>query len=364
VFGDESKEKNYAGEVEPVAAGRTVCYHKLKQALRNRPAFVLIKVRYNFRLMRYTALLWILLPFFAATQQPVEKFYDINWHESDAAHARYFSVVTQTESGFLRQDFFLPSQKLQMSGVYKDAECKISNGPFRYFYANGMPQSVGRYVNNKKEGNWLSFHPNGSMADSAHYREGNPVGIVLKWHPNGYVSDSLNYSAANVVKVGWFDNGQLSEAGRFDLSGKMIGKWKFFHKNGQLSAEEVYEQGHIVSHSYFTEKGEPVPEASDTTSNPVFKKGVNDWLNFLNRNLYWPIGYKLANTDIVQIRVEFTIGEDGSVSDILLACPFDPVFDDIVVKALKSSPKWHPAVSHNRNVSFRQRQLVGFRQTD
>ena len=78
--------------------------------------------------------------------QKTEKFYDYNWKECEPAMARFYSTIEKTDSGYLHNDYFIHEKKLQMQGLYEDADAKVKNGIFYFYHPNGVLQTVGRYV--------------------------------------------------------------------------------------------------------------------------------------------------------------------------------------------------------------------------
>ena len=298
-----------------------------------------------------------------ADAQTIEKFYDFAWRPCEAGSARFYSQMELKDSGWVRRDYYLPARNLQMVGLFKDSSGQVKNGSFFFFHPNKALSSTGRYSNNKKDGIWISWHDNGYMKDSINYEEGEETGTALRWHDNGYLEDSVKHNAdGTAVSVSWFDNGELSSAGRLNMLGAYNGKWQFFHRNGQLSSDEIYNNGQLVSKKYYTETG--VPQADTSSGNPqaTFPGGVEKWTKYLDKNLYWPPRFQLVNGDKAVIRVEFTVDETGTVKNIYLSVPFEPAFNDILIRTLRNSPKWIPAVSHNRKVAFVHRQQITFAQ--
>lgn len=320
-----------------------------------------------FRYMKKSVLLRITLFVFTATPyightQKIEKFFDYSWKESTPGRARFFGILQPTDSGWVRKDYYLPKRTLQMKGLYKDSACNIKHGYFTFVHPNGVPESMGLYNDNKKEGLWLSYYPNGFMKDSTVYDYGEITGISIHWHNNGYVSDSTSYTANGAVKVSWFDNGSVSSAGRLDLFNRYTGKWKFFHHNSNISAEELYDNGRLVDKRYFTEDGTPMADTTDRTRPAEFTGGVSAWLKYMEKHLYWPNNYHLENGNQAELGVQFSIDENGVVKNIHLFAPFEAVFNDIVIRTLQGSPKWLPSISHNRKVSYEHKQTVNFTQ--
>lgn len=300
------------------------------------------------------------------TAQTIQKYYDFNWKETDIAHARFFAVIKYTDSGWVRNDFFLnEKQSTQMMGKYADSGSKIKNGFFYYFYPDGNIKQVGKYLNDKKEGLWLSFHQNGMMSDSSEYKYGGKTGICKSWYANGFLKDSMNIGETYATVVSWYDDGQLSSAGRYNSKDKLIGSWQFFHQNGQLASQERYDiDGNLLSKIYYSEAGVVMDTGSNKDTAAAFVGGINGWSKYLQKKLLFPRDYQLVNADVASVVVDFTVNEDGSVGNVQLVTPFFKPFNDIAVDVIKKSPKWKPATSHNRRVKYDLRQSVTFTQSD
>src|SRR5262245_29233510 len=117
--------------------------------------------------MKTILLLLASLLHFSAFSQKTETYYDYYWKPCSAVDARYFGIREKTDSGWLRKDFYVTGGILQMQALYEDDSCKIQNGFYRFFFANGRLSEIGREVHGKKEGICISYHSNGMMADSA-----------------------------------------------------------------------------------------------------------------------------------------------------------------------------------------------------
>ena len=299
----------------------------------------------------------------ASSGQKIPAFYDYKWTPCPLENARYFSEVIKTDSGWLRNDYFLGNHTLQMKGLYEDSATKIANGFFYYYYANGVPERFGKNVHNKKEGVWMRYHHNGFIEDSTVYLDGQPSGISMGWHTNGFTADSVTYDGDDsAVEVDWSSNGSPSGAGRMK-NGKTIGTWQYFHDNGKIAAQESYDVGRLVNKSYYNLTGEPEDTASkDRTAS--FPGGQRAWEKFIVKEIYFPPEYKLTNTDHVTVVITAIIDEEGNIVDPFVEVPFDKRFDDIAVNIFKKSPKWLPAISHNRAVLQIVRQPITFLQSE
>lgn len=310
-----------------------------------------------------TAVLILLLFARPALAQKTEQFYDWNWKPTEAATARYYAVIVKEDSLWHRQDYFIHERRLQMDGFYKDADAKTEHGVFRYYHPNGQLQSTGGYNHGKRHGVWLRFYDNGMLQDSATYNAGTVVGVRLGWHPNGVPSDSAFFNAdGSGLSIQWFDNGNPSSAGLYAAGAKQHGKWQYFHKNGQPSSIEVYDQGRLLSKQYFDETGAAVSDTTTQEREAEFPGGNKAWQKYLLKHLYFPEQYKIANADAAVVVVDWIVNEDGTVSDVKVTSPLHPSFDKIAMEVIRKSPKWEPAFSHNRTVKAYRRQPVTFSQ--
>jgi TonB family protein len=313
--------------------------------------------------MKKRLLYGLLLLFPIATiAQPVTRYYDGKWKETSAQNAVYYSVYKKQDSLWQRQNYYTSDGRLQMSGWYLDSACKKGHGKFTYYYSNGRPSSIGQQVNGKKEGTWYEFHNNGMMADSAFYVNDQPSGMTLSWYPSGYPSDSAFFDAAgNGTAVSWFDNGNPSSAGRYVDWKKQNGKWKYFHRNGQVSAIEIYDNGKLMEKQYFNEEGQPMDTTNrDQKATP--QGGSAGWMAYISRQVVWPRGLQFTNTNKATVEITAWIDEEGNVLNAYVSKPLHREFDDIALSAMKRSPKWQPAISHNRKVGYEITQPITFEQ--
>ncbi len=313
--------------------------------------------------MKTLSLCVILLIGLQGYTQKYERYYDYNWQPTFNNMARFYTLVQKKDSVWERNDYFLYEKSLQMHGFYKDDSCTIAHGHFEFYHPNRHLKSSGPNYNGKKEGIWLSFYPDGTMEDSSVYSNGVLTGTSISYYQNGYLKDSSVWKAdGSGVYVSWFDNGQPSSAGRYSAGARMSGVWQFFHLNGQVSSQEDYYFGKLVNKKYFDEEGRPMVDTTDRTTSAEFKGGPFGWSRYLKKQLFFPDRYKLDNADKAFVVADFIINEDGSIGDVIISTPLHPDFDIIAYKALKHSPTWQPALSHNRRVKDYLRQVVGFTQ--
>jgi len=293
--------------------------------------------------------------------QRIEKFYNYRWEPVAPNEARFYSLITKTDSGWYRLDYYIHERSLQMKGLFEDSACTIRSGYFYFFHPNHSPSAFGRYLNGKKEGTWYAFFDNGLVQDSAFYREGSLTGTHLKWYANGYTADSAVYNAdGSGVEISWFDNGNPSSAGRYGEGYKQQGTWQYFHKNGKISAQEKYDHGKLLSRKYFDERGIEKMDTASLDREAEFRGGQSAWVKFLGKKLYFPDQYTFINGDQAVVVVSGEINEDGRMENVKVTTSLAPAFDKIALKTVQSSPDWIPAMDHNRKVKYYFSQPVIF----
>jgi antitoxin component YwqK of YwqJK toxin-antitoxin module len=307
-------------------------------------------------------LLPLLLPSLPGSAQKIEKYYDYQWRETEPQYARLYAVVEKTDSGWRRKSYFLQKGTLQLQAYYEDSACKIASGTFLSLHPTKEIEWVGRYVHNKKQGLWLRFYQDGKPMDSAVFDNGRQTGIGIGWHHNGYMSDSsVTLPDGSGVRVSWFDNGVPSSTGRV-AEYKMDGKWTYFHRNGKPSSIELYDHGKFVDKQFFNEKGNLVADTSNNDKPATFPGGLVAWGKFLSKHLFFPPEYKINNSDKASVVITCTADEEGRIQDAYVSVPFFPEFDKIALDAVRQSPRWIPAMNHNRKVKATFRQPVIFSQ--
>ncbi len=294
----------------------------------------------------------------------MERYYDEDWNQVPGADiARFYSISKKTDSGWGTKEYYLTVNRIQMIGLFADKEKSIKNGNFYYYYPDGKIKSAGRYENNARTGLWLSFYNDGSLKDSLNYDGGHLKDISMSWYRNGFAKDSvIMHKGGHGVKVSWFDNGNPSEAGIYTEFDKKNGKWKYFHKNGNLSSEEVYDTDILLNKKFYNEDGSP-GDTSQGERPASFPGGGKKWSKFISSQLYFPSRLEFQNVAVASVMVTATLNEEGEVIDAEVIVPLHPEFDKIALNAIKKSPKWQPAVSHNRKVYSTIKQTVSYSQS-
>lgn len=261
-------------------------------------------------------------------------------------------VLTKTDSSWCKKLYFLPDLQLGSIYNYKDSACQILDGSFWEFHPNGQLKRMGRYKNRESIGVWLVYNQTGALIGQCQYEGGYNYASSLSWHENGIMSDSSQYNPddSTLVTVGWHADGAPSYAGKWK-NGKAVGKWKFYHPTGHLSAEVWYNDGKRYKRKLYDEDGVAETDTTGKDRNAFYKKGLARWVAYIERHINFPAQYQTVNRNSFTINVTFTVDEKGEIKEVFTISPTHPDFNKALLAAMKKAPKWEPAILNNRKTS-------------
>jgi antitoxin component YwqK of YwqJK toxin-antitoxin module len=293
--------------------------------------------------------------------QKIETYKNCDWKDCKLKDASYISLTEKTDSGYVQKSYLANNLKLIKIGKYKDEQARRKEGYFYEFYADGQLKYSGKYVNNKLNGLYLSYYNTGEMQDSFIFPKNYNIGEGISWHKSGYMKDSIKIlEDGTAISVSWFDNSSPSSYGLLDSNGNKNGVWKYYHKNGPVSAIESYNSNKLISRKFFTDKNKEMTDTTNNDRDALFKDDMENWKKYLEKKLYFPANYVFKNTDNLVVVVNFTITENGSIEDAFVSVPLLPEFDKIALSVIKKSPKWSPAIEYNRKVKKVFNQPINF----
>jgi hypothetical protein len=308
---------------------------------------------------RLFVFLFMLLSMNLYGQKTVEGF-DV-WYKPTKYVPR-FRVTTEPKDGrWYREAYYMPEEKLAVKSWCKDKECKVEDGSEIVYYPNGRLQSTGSYSNGKKEGKWLRYYENGKMQDSAFYTKGHIQGKALGWNEEGFLTDSImGDGRGNRKETHWYATGSLSSTGNISNDTTRVNRWMYYHNNGQILAMENYGiNGKRISCDCLDEKGVRLDSCNEQEA--VFSYDERAWFKFLERNLRADVPVnKGAHVGRYTIVVGFSVDVDGSLSDFKSITNYGYGMEEEVIRMLKASPPWKPALFFGKLIKAYRRQPVTF----
>ena len=96
---------------------------------------------------------------------------------------------------------------------------------------------------------------------------------------------------------------------------------------------------------------------------PRFPGGIKELMNFLGKNIQYPVEAHKNNIE-GRVIVQFVVKKDGSTSDFKIVRSIHPLLDAEAVRVLKIMPKWIPGTQNGQAVNVKFVVPVGFKLQD
>jgi antitoxin component YwqK of YwqJK toxin-antitoxin module len=275
---------------------------------------------------------------------------------------RYYVITEKKDELWYREAYYLPEKTMAMKGWYKDKDGKTAEGNITWYHPNKTVKSSINYKNGKEDGVALRFHDNGMMSDSGAYSNGRRVGVNLGWDKDGNQIDSTNFDGnGNGSVVKWHDNGAVFYSGRVTNDTTRINRWNYYHQNGKQMAIVQYTDGKISECSCMDDAGRTLDASLCLEKEAYFPGDESRWRIFLQRNLNPNVAVKNgAPEGTYMVVAQFVVDKTGQVTEIKALTQFGFGMEDEVIRILRKSPSWVPAIQFGRNVKAYRRQPVTF----
>jgi len=204
------------------------------------------------------------------------------------------------------------------------------SGPGLRFKPDGG-KYAGNFVKGLEQGYGWLFMPTGAVI-CGEFRDGRANGLDTLFYPDGKVF------------IGIMRNNGPTSQGKTYKNAKAAGATKPVFPEYSLSEEDIAFLNDI--------------RINDYDSPAVFKGGVSFFEAYISPHFR----YKESMVGkSALVRYEFTVGEDGKISDVQIISSTDEDFAKELVRVIKRSPKWTPALKDGKPVPYTVRnQKVNF----
>jgi antitoxin component YwqK of YwqJK toxin-antitoxin module len=308
----------------------------------------------------------LLLFVFAATLSYAQSDTIITYHlfggkETAPANAFYYSYITQQKDGlWVRVDFYVHNDSVQMKGRFTDRELKNKTGPFSYYHYNGQLSSAGAYENNKKQGLWLSWAEEGHLTDSFIYKN-DVVVYGRNFSKEGTASGFWDPSTGDtVLRKHLAPNGRLSSEGQ-TYANKREGRWKYYDTSGKLMSEAIYQKDSVIASTCYDQGGNIQKGDCIIEREPQVKGGNAAWRRYLERAFAKELPRIGSLADLPGVvMVRFLIDKEGRITDVHVKASTEPRLNEVAIRIVSNGPLWEPGIQHNRKVRSYHTQPVVF----
>ena len=267
-------------------------------------------------------------------------YLDQNFVFCDKSLSVYTGKVV-AENGLIKVNIFNNyTNDLIMSAYFTDSTLSAFEGPFKRFYAYKKPEIEGTIKNGNKAGIWKKWDNYGHLIDSSVFDNG----VQLFEATSTFYSNNILKSFILTDSVN-----KKYHLTLYDTSGKIIqeillagdsGIVKKFDNDGNIKIDTL--------------KSGIKTEAS-------FAGGNDEWKRYIKHNLdpMVPVDNR-AKDGIYTVYVNFTINEDGSVSNIIPETHFGYGMEKEAIRLIMNSPKWIPATLNGKAVKSIKKQPITF----
>ena len=210
----------------------------------------------------------------------------------------------------------------------------VINGRGLHFKPDGS-RYAGNFVKGAYQGYGRLFMATGAVI-SGEFRGGRANGLDTLYYPDGKVF------------IGVMQNNGATSQGKTYKSEKAAKVTKPQFPDIQLTEDDIAFLNSLRKDDY------------DTPA--VFKDGVSFFQEYISPNFVY--SEKMSGKSAV-VHYEFTVGEDGKISDVTITSSTDEDFSKELIRVIKRSPKWTPATKDGRPVPYTVRhQRVSFNMPD
>lgn len=172
------------------------------------------------------------------------------------------------------------------------------------------------------------------------------------WNVVDQKSDAKYYREVKPLKKGFqvtdfYISGQPQMIGTYQDSEYKIkhGNFTYYYENGQKSSEGAYKKNEKVGDWYnWQPNGEPWVEIM-----PEYPGGTSEMMKYLQQSIVYPVEAR-ANKIQGRVVLQFVIGDDGSISQIVVIKSVHPSLDGEAVRVVSGMPAWKPGMQNNKPV--------------
>lgn len=160
--------------------------------------------------------------------------------------------------GFVKAQFktqYYGDGKVKAEGSFSNND-SLKQGPWRYYYPNGVLNQEGNYFYNKQHGKWITYDLNGKPQKEEYFLKGVQQSQI-EFHKNGKVAKRFGFENGiyNGTFSGFYENGAIAQTGYYKI-GMPDSVWVSFYENGIVKTTENYKKGKLNgSYSTFLQDG-------------------------------------------------------------------------------------------------------------
>jgi TonB family protein len=271
--------------------------------------------------------------------QQAKIFLNEKFEYCDSAQATYLRIVKpETDSTLIMEDFQISGALYRKADIYckrygrkqhfdKDMITNdqlkqvikntniIFHGEVKQYYLNGKPESVGLYINDRKQGIFNCWYFNGNKKGQFVYDDSLKIDHDFKVL-NFYDSLGKQWVSNSNGIFFEYENKVIADSGKIE-NGLKEGEWRGTLWEGKLSFSEQFREGKLQQGMSTDPAGKTYGYDKNLVNAEYKNGGLNGLYHFLSVNLKYPSSARRMGIDGV-VYIEFVIDKYGNLIDIKL----------------------------------------------
>ncbi|WMJ72629.1 toxin-antitoxin system YwqK family antitoxin [Cytophagaceae bacterium ABcell3] len=174
-------------------------------------------------------------------------WFDSNWEPTAPEDAYVFRVDNNRGQHWDRQEFYVATGKVILSGRLSSIDPETRNGMFEYHHKNGQLKFKGRYLQDEPEGKHVWYYENGELQAEEYYQHGELHGDFKEYYDNGQISLEAVYR--NGKKHGpatyYNEDGTVHSYGPYHDDIKE-GIWSFYDEESDSNEDYLFRTRYFI----------------------------------------------------------------------------------------------------------------------
>jgi uncharacterized protein len=144
-------------------------------------------------------------------------------------------------------------KKIRANGNFN---CNSLNSKFSFFNKEGKLETETNYLNDQKDGSYISFYPDGSKKREGFYEEGKMSGLWKYYNEQGKLIKKGFYKndETDSIWTSYYPDGKIRSVNKFD-EGTPIDTAYFYDITGEFMYSLVYDKYGLVSYQFTDPEG-------------------------------------------------------------------------------------------------------------
>ncbi len=259
--------------------------------------------------------------------------------ENEKIEASWYHYVKSIDSNgqYILRTFFPETKVLTSKQSFLDKNCSILNGESIIRYDNGSIESVGKFIKNKKVGEWKFYYWGANTLKLiANYENDKLNGKFEKFDFKGRKSEVLNYKMG--VKEGDFVI--------YDSLGNISNQ-------GEYKSDTIFRQSRVDStdNKRIEEHMPYLAKCAHIKNKKLREKCTSQKFNeYVYRKLYYPPkAHKYGLEGKALIR--FTVNKSGEIVKVSILKGLNQEIKEELLELISNMPKWIPSKQGEKYVS-------------